>query len=188
MRAFVVAPPAPIVTWEDADKHLRLAGDTDEQTYVQSLIAAATAALDGPEGWLQRAIGVQTLEARADEFDACGLTLPCRPIISITSVKYLDADGAEQTLAADQYELMGSEVLPAFGVTWPTAGDHREAVRIRYQAGYATVPAPIRAAILLMVGDLYEFRESAHTGSNQASAIPMSTTVERLLASYRVWI
>lgn len=186
MRTIVITPPAPVVTWEEADKHLELAGDTDEKTHVESLIAAATGHIDGPDGWLGRALGVQTLEARFDWFDHCGFVLPCRPIASITSVKYLDADGAEQTLAANQYELMGNELVPAMNVTWPATASRREAVRVRYVAGYVTLPAPIRAAILLMVGDLFENRETAQTGSAQASAIPMSTTVENLLGPFQV--
>mgnify|MGYP003351478400 CR=1 FL=1 len=30
MRVVVITPPAPVVTWEEADQHLRLDGD-DEQ-------------------------------------------------------------------------------------------------------------------------------------------------------------
>lgn len=185
MRAIVIDPPAPVVTWADADKHLKLDGDTSQQAEVEAMIAAATGALDGPDGWLGRAIGVQTIEARFDRFDSCGFALPCRPIIGVTSLKYLDSAGVEQTLAADQYELIGNELIAALGATWPSAAAYPEAVRIRYQAGYATLPAPIRAAILLMTGDLYRFRETAMMVTGMK--VPMSTTVENLLASYRVY-
>jgi uncharacterized phiE125 gp8 family phage protein len=185
MRVTVVAPPAPVVTWEEADQHLKLAGDTEEQAYVESLIAAATGHIDVPAGWLGRSIGLQTLEARLDAF--CEIALPFPPVIDIVSVKYLDTDNVEQTLAPDQYELMGNRLVTAWNVSWPSWLRRAEAVRIRYRAGYQTVPDPIRAAILLMVGDMFEFRETAQTGSAQATAVPMSTTVANLLGPFRVW-
>lgn len=47
------------------------------------------------------------------------------------------------------------------------------------------MPAPIRAAILLMVGDLYRNRDTTAVGT--ISKIDMSTTVENLLAPFRVF-
>jgi hypothetical protein len=49
----------------------------------------------------------------------------------------------------------------------------------------AAVPAPIKAAVLLMVGDLYENRETVAEGA--PAPVEMSMTVERLLSPYRVW-
>ena len=40
-------------------------------------------------------------------------------------------------------------------------------------------------AILLMVGDLYRNRETTGQGASPLGSIPMSTTVEALLAPYR---
>jgi len=195
MRTFVVTPPAPIVTWAEADAHLKLSGDTTDQALILSYIAAATATIDGPTGWLGRAIGPQTLEARLDSFGCGSIVLPYPPHIDIVSVKYIDADGTEQTVAADKYELLGASLVPAYDETWPDPRAQREAVRVRYRAGFvadatadplvAAVPAPITAAILLMVGDLYRFRATA--GMGNMSAVPMSTTVENLLGPLRVW-
>lgn len=188
MRTVVITPPEPVVTWEDADQHLKLSGDTSQQVEVEAMIAAATANLDGPDGWLGRAIGLQTIEARFDRFDPCGIALPYPPIVSIESVKYLDATNVEQTLDSAQYELFGTRLAPAFQCSWPTPLRHEETVRVRYTAGYETVPFPIRAAILLMVGDLYRFRETALDGrATGIVSVPMSTTVERLLGPYRVF-
>ncbi len=185
MRVVVITPPAPVVAWAEADAHLKLDGNTDQQAEVEAMVAAATAHIDGPTGWLGRAIGVQTLEARFDGFD-CDLRLPFPPVSSVTSVKYLDGDGVEQTLAADLYDDFGGLLEPAFGGRWPTARRVREAVRVRYVAGYATLPHPIRAAILLMVGDLYRNRGEAVIGTISGQ-VAMSTTVTNLLAPFRVF-
>lgn len=205
MRTIVITPPAPVVLWEDARAHLRL--DTnDEQDLVTGMIAAATAALDGPTGWLGRSLGPQVLETRFDGFgfggllgyQGCTLALPYGPVIAVQSVGYLDATGAAQAVDVSGWEVIGDQLEPAFGRSWPSTALRREAVRIRYAAGYAAdpeadplvaaLPAPIRAAILLMVGDLFANRQTVETGVRAAAvSVPMSTTVEALLAPYRVF-
>lgn len=192
MRPFVVIPPTePVVTWEEADAHLELDGDLSKKTYVESLVAAASGHIDGPDGWLGRALGVQTIEARLDNFDCGSIRLPYKPVIDIVSVHYATPGGNIALIDPDQYELLGPSLVPVFGKVWPAANWQREAVRVRYRAGYdgeegRIMPAPIKQAILLMVGDLYKFRETSAAGA--FSAVPMSTTVERLLAPFRVYM
>jgi hypothetical protein len=189
MRVRVVTPPSPIVLWADADKHLELAGDMDQKTRVEGLIATATAHIDGPGGWLGRSIGQQTLEAYVDSFACRTIALPFREIVSVTSVKYTDASGVEQTVDSGDYALFGHLLEPAHGKVWPSPRTQREAVRIRYVAGYDSEDpaiAVIRGAILLMVGDLFKFRETTVTGTI-ATKVPMSTTVENLLEPLRIY-
>jgi len=188
VRVVVVEAPAAVVTVPEARSHLKL-DEGDDDVFLTGAIAAATASLDGPDGWLGRALGVQTLEARLDHFGAqCGSAVRLRypPIVDIVSVTYLDWNGTEQTLAAGAYELRGRDFALAWGQSWPSARAHPEAVRIRYRAGYAQIPAPIKQAILLMVGDLYRNRGTVTVGAVVA-ATPMSTTVENLLAPFRVF-
>ena len=185
MRTFVVTPPAPVVSLDEAKQHLRVSG-TGEDALITGYIEAATQTLDGPGGWLGRAIGVQTLEVRFHLLCGTSIKLPFPPVVSLVSVKYLDAGGVEQTADLADFELLGEEVVPAgSSFAWEGASLRREAVRIQYSAGYATTPAPIKAAILLMVGDLYRFRETASLV--QMSEVPMSTSVEILLAPLRVY-
>ncbi len=61
----------------------------------------------------------------------------------------------------------------------------REAVRVRYRAGYESLPDAISVAILLMVADLYRNRMTTQPGTQ--SVVPMSTTVEALLGPFRVY-
>ncbi len=62
---------------------------------------------------------------------------------------------------------------------------------VRWRAGYptvdgrSTVPAPIRHAILLMVGHLYGSRDAVTTTAAQPAQLPLG--VEALLAPYRIW-
>lgn len=187
MLVSVVTPPSAIVPLADVKAHLNVI-ETDDDALISAYLAAATGTIDGPDGWLGRALGAQTLEARLDALAGELIRLPCRPLIEIVSVKYDDDSGVEQTLAADQYTLDPEGLLVAYGAAWPSSRARRGAVRIRYRAGYAdgAVPAPIRAAVLLMVGDLYAQRETAVVGAISAR-VPMSTTVENLLSPYRIW-
>jgi len=188
MRVLVITPPDPVVTWEDADAHLKLSGDETEKLYVEGLIAAATAHIDGPNGWLGRAIGLQTLEARFGGYGCfASVRLPYPPLVELISAKYLDAVGAEQDVALSDLDVFGSDISCTTAL-WPWAGcsTRREAVRVRYVAGYPEgVPAPIRVAILMMVGDMHRNRVTTQAGAQ--SAVPMSTKVEDLLAPFRVY-
>lgn len=187
MRVFVVVQPSPVVTLDDAKAHLKVDG-SDEDALIEGYVAAATGHIDGPDGWLGRAIGVQTLEARCDNL-SCGsaIRLPFPPVIEPVSISYLDAGGVEQMADLDDVELLGAD-LTATGAAWPWVGGsgRREAVRIRYRAGYAEVPPAIRAAILLMVGDLHRNRQESIIGTI-SSIVSMSTTVENLLSPFRVY-
>lgn len=199
MRALVVIPPEPVVTWAEAKAHLRLDGD-GEQAFVEAMIAAATAHIDGPAGWLGRALGLQTIEVRLPSFGVTSIALPYPPAVDIVSIEYVDSDGDAAILDDEDYELSGPLLRPAWPNSWPAAqwrGCDGDAVRIQYRAGYAVnpdaetivpnIPAPIKAAILLMVGDLYRFRTSASDMNITATSIPMSLNVEALLNPYRVY-
>jgi uncharacterized phiE125 gp8 family phage protein len=190
MRVVVITPPEPILEPADARVQLRLDGAADD-AFLTLAISAATASIDGPTGWLGRAIGRQTLEARLNDFtgEDCpgdGITLPFPPIHEISSVKYTDSNGAEQTVAGANYRLEGRQLIAAYGVSWPTARNEAGAVRVQFLAGYDPVPDPIKQAVLIMVGDLYRFRDSVAVGTI-ATSVPHSATVENLLAPFRVF-
>lgn len=185
MRVVVITPPAPVVTLYQVKQHLRVDSD-DDDALIDVLTDAAISHIDGPDGWLGRAIGKQILEARFDVFrDA--MKLPYGPVLDILSVKHLDGDGEEVTLLPAEYELRGWLLGSAFGRRWPSVGAHSEAVRVQYRAGYESsrVPPAITAAILLMIGDLYRNPSSVTAGA--VSKVPMTTTVENLLMPFRVW-
>lgn len=187
MRVVVITEPTDILPLEDAKAHIAIdADDTHDDDKIEAYVAAATAHVDGPAGWLGRSLGKQTLEVRLCGFSTW-IKLQYGPVLSVLSVKYDDADGAEQTLDPSQYSVHGDMICRAANVSWPAVAPGPESVRVRYGAGYddGKVPTPIIQAIKLMVGDFYRFTESATIGATYK--VPMSATVERLLAPYRVW-
>lgn len=191
----VTAPTADPVSLVEARLHLRLDASGSPASHpddalVTALVKAATAAIDGRDGWLGRALMAQAWELRLDGFPASAvIRLPLPPLAAVTSIKYDDADGVERTLAADQYEAGAGEpaaIVPAYGVTWPSTYPMPEAVRVRYTCGYASaalVPPGIKAAILLHVGTLYRDRESVAVGA----AVNELPAYHALLAPFRVW-
>lgn len=182
----ITGPSAEPVALTEAKVHLRVDG-TDEDALITSLIVAAR---QGAEHMTGRALMPQALELALDCFPGV-IKLPRPPFVSITSIKYIDEAGVEQTLAAEDYQIDShsepARVLLPYGGSWPLVRWQANAVLIRYEAGYAdaaAVPDEIKSWMLLRIGMLYANRESVATGVSVAS-IPY---VDRLLDAYRTYL
>lgn len=147
------------VTLVEAKAHLRVVV-TDDDTLITAQISAAR---EFAEHYTGRALAPQTLELALDTFPADGIELIRSPVTSITSIKYMDADGVEQTLATADYSLndygVTASVEPAADTEWPETQDVANAVKVRYVAGYTEIPKTVKAAMLLLIGHLYENRQ-----------------------------
>lgn len=184
----LVSPPAEMpVSLADAKQHLRVSHGEDD-VLITGLIAAAVSHLDGWTGILGRALVTQTWSQGFAAF-APRLDLPVGPVASVASLQYINEAGTLQTVPAPLYDVLedarGAYILLKSGEIWP-ASNPLAAVPVvaTYVAGTpaAQVPPAIRAALLLMIGDLYANRESTATA---AAAVPMSTTVAALIAPWR---
>lgn len=182
----VITAPSESITVAEAAEFMRAEFSSSEETLIESLI---TAARQWCEEYLFRAIGVQTLELRQGGFPSGNgpIVLPS-PLISVTSVKYLDYSQVEQTMDSDDYIVSDAEpgmVVPVSA--WPSAWASPDSLRVRFEAGYdngespSEVPATLKTAMLMLVADMYENR-TAQT-EKQLVANP---TVERLLSQYRL--
>lgn len=181
MTVLVITPPEPLVTLAEAKAHLRRTLIDDEDTLIEGLINAATSHIDGPHGWLSRAVGQQTLEFRSNVF--CGVDrLPCGPVQTIEEVRYVDVAGVERTLPDTIYDLSDDRFLLAPGAAWPRVNGSANGVRVKYVAGFANVPAAIKQAALLLIGQWFAVREATNVG-NIVNELPFS--VRALLSPYR---
>lgn len=189
----VTAPTDLPINLGQAKAQLRITA-SDEDALILGYIRAAVANLDGRDGTLGRALCTQTWELALDKFPAVDfIRLPLPPIQSITSVKYVDGDGVQQTFSSANYNLTADKgvspmVRLAYGQSWPATRNQPDAVTVRYVAGYGAmndVPETVRQALLLMVAHFYETRQPLTVG---VSVMPNPMTVEFLLSPYRVWL
>jgi len=194
----ISAPATEPISITEARAHLRVT-DSDNDSLIAIFIKAATQNVEGPDGFLGRALVTQTWELVIDGFPDSEIKIPLPPLQQIVSIKYDDAAGAEQTLAPSGYTVDAVSqpgwVVPGTA-GWPSTIDAINAVRIRFICGYAptadsppdpagNVPFPIKAAILLHLGSLYAHREDVIVG-NIVSEMPRSS--EMLLRPHRVQI
>lgn len=158
-----VAPAIQPVTATEVKAQLDVTY-TDKDTQIAGLIAAATSRYDGPSGILGICLVEQSWRQDFDAFDTC-LRLPFGPVISITSVTYLDAAGDPQTVDSDDYVLLtdeeGSYVEFVDGFSVPTILDASAVVGVTFKAGYAnggsdpnftsTVPDAIKQMMFMLI-------------------------------------
>jgi len=173
----LVTPPAgEPVTIELARKQLRSIG-TDDDDLLALQIAAARVTV---ESAANRALVRQTWRVTYDRFES-PLRLPGGDVAAVHSVTYLDTDGVRQTLdpalyAADTDSVPG-RVAHAPRKPWPCTQGVPGAVSVTYDVGAApamdgdpatpdygaNVHPALRAAVLMLVADLYENSESTMT-------------------------
>jgi len=167
------APTAYPVSVAEIKAHAIIEHTADD-TLIDMYLKAAISDLDPPHGILGRAMMEQTLIAYLPGFDDDRIYLPFPPLVSVTSVKYQDSDGVEQTVDSSTYEVItGAEpgyIAILDGEDWPTDEDDIEhPVWIKYKAGYPSVvvgltttimvPQGIRFYIMLLVAEMYRQRE-----------------------------
>lgn len=195
MLNVATAPTTEVLTTAEAKMQLRV-DHNDEDGFIDSLIVAAREFVE--TAVLSRALITQTLELYLDQWPEAGrIALPRPPVQSVTSVTYVLDTGVEQTLSSSLYFLNSARqpgaVVLNEGESWPSETLRPEAaVKVTYVAGYgnaaADVPMPIRQAILLIVGDLYENRENTLIDQGVVvRELPMAAS--RLLSTYRIhWL
>lgn len=156
------APGAEPVTLAEAKLHCKADG-TDDDTLITALIVAARQQAEQRTG---RALVTQQWEQTLDRFPLDSIDLSYPKLVSVESVTYLDANGARQTLANTEYQVVTDElvgrILPAYGKSWPSCRVQPGSVAINYTCGYgaaAAVPQGIKTWMLLAVGTWYARRE-----------------------------
>ena len=153
-----------------AEARAQLRMTADDTTADDALISVfITAAREFAEHYTGRALSLQTLEMALDAFPAYGFDLDMPPVATITSIKYTDAAGTEQTVPTASYILSlygdARHVTLAYGASWPATQGITNAVRIVYVTGYTVAPKAVKAALLLDV----ELRYNKLTLNDQAA-------------------
>lgn len=186
----VITPPAAeAISLAEAKAHLRVVY-ADDDTQINMMITAARQLC---EEYLQRAIMPQTLQVTLDEF-GCGVRLPWPPFAEFVSMAYTDAEGTTGSVAPEamtvDFRSGLAELRPAYGTSWPPVRPGSQ-ITVQYKAGYldaASVPAPIKAWILLLIGTLYENRESVVVGTGINAAELPGGIWDKLVQPYKVYL
>jgi uncharacterized phiE125 gp8 family phage protein len=174
------------VSVEDARAHLVL-DHREDDTLLAGYLRTALDWLTPPRGWIGRSLMRQTLRLDMPTWCLRPIELPAPPLVSVTSIKYFDADNAEQTLDPTCYLLDEDTLVWTRHFTEPALYERPFAVRITYLAGFenaAAMPAAIKTGVLQLVSHWYENRDAVAT-AGALSVLPLGA--EDLLATARIY-
>lgn len=191
MPLVLITPPAAEpVTLDQAKAHMRVTHEREDDLIAALIMAAREQA----EHMTGRQLMTATWELHLDAWAGAVFEIPRPPLQSVASVTYLDEDGQEQTVSptlytVDMASIMGRVVLKP-GASWPTPGRLPGAVRVRFTAGYVSVPLSIAAWIKVQVATSYLNREEFQNSRSAQSSSPAyegalpGRFIDRLLDPY----
>lgn len=134
MNITITSYPDMLVSLEEAKVALGESGD-DRDEFIQDMILAAQAELDGPKGWVGISVAQQSVDVTFDSFDT-PIRLPGGPIIGDVVISYLDSAGDAVILDAETYTVQSDgSVCLVVGGTWPTTAAQGGAVTASYDVG-----------------------------------------------------
>lgn len=193
-----VAAADPVMTAKEVRAQFKYL-ETAEDPLLEAYIAAATEYL---ETWLRRAFVSRTYQYSLDGFfdrdrsvnpfeRGSEIVLPRPPVTSVTSIKYDDVAGDEQTVDAGDYvtDLVSepARVKPSPTAAWPaTQTGAYNTVRITYVAGYATaaaVPENFKMLIRWIVANWWRNREPV--APTDLREVPH--TVVEFISQFKIW-
>jgi len=203
MPVLVTGPASEPVTLAEAKNHLRIDAN-DEDDYISSLITVARQHIENAGNL---ALLTQTWKLACDEFPWRMRKFPWEtegrldeiliypgPLIAVSSIKYYDTDGLQQTLATTEYAVDSSSkparVYPAYGKYWPATRSIPNAVEINFTAGYAnaaSVPQQLKEAMLLLIAHLYENRDAGEGAFAAQTLGTVQSTLDILISPYRIF-
>jgi uncharacterized phiE125 gp8 family phage protein len=179
MKTKIATKPAvPAVTLASIKAHLRIdADDTDHDTRLTPYLESAVEIAENETG---RALISQTWDLIFDSWAELGTTLfPLGNLQSVTSLKYFNSDGDEQTIETADYDVAGIDTDDGHIIysESPALRDF-DPITVQIVCGFGNadtdVPPSVQSAIKLMV-------EEMETG------VDVQKTVDRLLNSNRLY-
>ena len=182
-QRLITPPTVPAVTLDQAKLNMRIDG-TDMDALIMLWVEGITAALEHEIG---QCLMPQTWEVTLDAFPAA-ISLP-HPVISVTSVKYQDADGIEQTLAPETYKLIRSAyqtvLVPVSGAAWPVTLSDTGAVVVTVLCGHGATATATPANVRLYI--LAKLVESFDPATRLEKDTVQSSYIDRLLDACRTY-
>lgn len=165
-------PSGDVIDLAELKDFLRIDG-TDNDTLISVLLSAAVDYVEGATG---RGLLAQSWKQTFTYFDDIK-SLYRSPVASITSVKYYDVSGAQQTLASSVYELVDEEparIRLKKDQSWPATDGREDGIEIIFVVGYgaaAAIPEVLKFAVRVVVGWMYENRQGGEFPRDTLNAI-----------------
>lgn len=190
--AVTTAPATEPITLDEAKDWLKV-DDTADNDLITALI---TATREWAEELSGRKLITQTITENLDEWPNSSyrnrrgeILLSVAPVQSVTSIRYYDENGTQQTLSSSRY-IVDTRTDPTrialkSDFSWPTLENRISAIEIIYVAGYGSasaIPEGIKTAMKLYLGNLYERR----TNDPQSPFTVKNSVAERLLGFFRI--
>lgn len=152
--------------------HCKVDAGDEESAYADLVEAYLDAAIARVEAMSGRMLFTRSLRYTTDAFGTA-LVLPASPVSTVSSVAYVDTDGATQTLSSGAYALIDKTetptLYPVFGTEWPKVRPFPGSVTVEFDAGYGAemddIPAPLRQAVMQTVADWMRFGGNVATTS-----------------------
>jgi uncharacterized phiE125 gp8 family phage protein len=158
------------ITLDQAKAHLRVDGDDEDQLISDAIVSA--------RGWVERYTGlVLTRRAVREALPSFGYRIRAWPVVSITSVGYIDPWRAARTLTADSYTLdAGGRPARLLASSWPRHLRNSRIV-LEMQAGFDSAsaitdfdPVLMQAMRQLTAGFFYDRETGGIAGSVEEAA------------------
>jgi uncharacterized phiE125 gp8 family phage protein len=190
----ITGPAATPIALAEVKAQCRVTSN-DEDALLAAYIRSATEAVEQLSGL--RLLD-QTWEYSIDAFPAhCGwLRLPLAPLLALTSITYLDAQGVAQTLPVTTYLIRGlGSTIPARLVIapnqqWPTTWHGHGSVIIRARFGWPThneVPEALRQAVQMLACHWFEQRSTTAAGPDYGPVSHVPFGVRELIEPFKLW-
>lgn len=188
--SLITAPAAEPIAVAEVRAQLQL----DTNDFDDYLLGLITTARQWAEKYTNRSFVTQTWAFKADYFypdDVYGsIYLPKPPLISVSSITYVDTFGDTQTFSSAKYTVDTSGVMgrvyPVYNETWPATQCIPNAVNVTYQAGYGNqddIKEDIKHALKIIVSEMFRNREGTALGR---TVVELPFQYRSLLDHYRV--
>ncbi len=137
-----------------------------------------------------------TVQIDARQVDGGAIWVPKPPLVSVTSVSYVDTNGVTQVWAPTNYTVDAPQgetarmgrVVPAWSIYYPVTRTVPNAATVRFVAGYgsaAAVPSAMKSAMKLLIGNWYLNREAGEIIRGSADVLPFG--VDALLWPFKAF-
>jgi uncharacterized phiE125 gp8 family phage protein len=188
------APSVEPLSTEEVKIQSKVDLDIDDE-YIDGLIVMGRQYV---EAFQNRALITQTWTAYFDTFPTGASSyfeIPLPPLQSVTSLKYLDTDGVQQTMSAALYRVDNriepGRIYLEYQQSWPIARAVRNAIEIEFVCGYGdaptSIPAGTKHALMMLCAAWYDRRTAVvDQSSGNVTELPRVISAEQLLAFERI--